>query len=307
MPTEPLFSIVTPCLNRSHMIRDAIESVTNQHYPNIEHIIIDGGSTDGTLELLGDYPKLIVLSESDCGMYDAINKGFRLATGEWIGLLNSDDLYAEHALQSVADAIMQNPAVEVVFGDTTVFSKSTDGAWQTLSEIRSGKAEHFTLNTFQTGAHINACFIKRSLLNRIGDYDTQYRIVGDLDYLLRMGICGPAMIHTNRVLYHLRSHPGSLTVNQDLNALNKRLSEEIRLWRNWLNHKDLPTNSRRYCQERYGNACFALATWHASEHRWRQAIQRTQQGWQLAPQQMAYRSKQLLQIKVPSPFRSMFV
>ena len=82
-----------PCLNRVNLIREAIESVLAQDYPNFEHIVIDGGSTDGTLDVLREYRHLKLISEPDNGLYDAVNKGIRLAQGELIGWLNSDDVY----------------------------------------------------------------------------------------------------------------------------------------------------------------------------------------------------------------------
>ena len=97
------FSVITPCLNRVQLIGATIESVIAQDYPNFEHWIIDGGSKDGTLDLLKRYRHLRVVSEVDRGVYDAMNKGIRLATGEIVVLLNSDDLLARGALSFVAD------------------------------------------------------------------------------------------------------------------------------------------------------------------------------------------------------------
>ena len=84
------FSIITPCLNARSFIAEAIESVLAQQIPDVEHIIMDGGSTDGTLEILKKYPHLVVVSGPDHGMYDAINQGIGISNGEWIGLLNAD-------------------------------------------------------------------------------------------------------------------------------------------------------------------------------------------------------------------------
>ena len=85
-------SIITPTLNRAHFLEEAIESVRAQDFPDCEHLIVDGGSTDGTLEMLARHPHLRVVSEPDRGLYDALNKGLRLGSGEIVGLLNSDDI-----------------------------------------------------------------------------------------------------------------------------------------------------------------------------------------------------------------------
>lgn len=297
-PDHPLFSIITPCFNRAHLLREAIKSVLQQNYAHVEHIVVDGGSTDDTLRLLDEYPHLRVISEPDEGMYDAINKGLRVAQGRWIGLLNSDDLYAEAVLPKVAQQIEQQPEVEIIMGNATVFTTDEAGGHLTSETIANGQGRRFTFDAFQTGFQINACFLKRTLMDRIGLYNPNYRIVSDLDLLLRIALQQPRMHHLNCVLYHLRAHAGSLTFNQDLTALESRLHEEIQLWREWLRRADLPAAGRRYCQRQCGNACFTLTLWHASEGRWQQAMQRSWQGWQLASPQMARRTFELAQIKL---------
>src|SRR4030066_1952836 len=97
----PKVSIITPSYNRAGMIETAIQSVLSQNFPEVEHIIIDGGSTDGTLDVLKKYPHLRVVSEPDQGMYDALNKGLNLATGEIIGFLNTDDYYAPSVFDKI--------------------------------------------------------------------------------------------------------------------------------------------------------------------------------------------------------------
>jgi len=113
---QPLISIITASFNQGDYIRATIESVKSQNYPNIEHIIIDGGSTDNTLAVLAEYPHLTVISEPDNGHADAINKGFRMAKGSILGFLNSDDTLAEDALQAVADNIDPARDRHVVMG-----------------------------------------------------------------------------------------------------------------------------------------------------------------------------------------------
>lgn len=119
MTDKPRISIVTPSLNQGRYIRETIESVIAQNYPNLEHIIVDGGSTDGTLEVLrryADLPHLRVICEPDRGQADAINKGFRLATGEIFGFLNADDLLLPGALDRVAREIDPSRGRSVVMG-----------------------------------------------------------------------------------------------------------------------------------------------------------------------------------------------
>ena len=113
---HPLISIITPSLNRAQYIREAIQSVLDQNYPNVEHIIIDAASTDGTMEILREYSHLRVVSEPDQGMYDAINKGIRMAQGEIIGLLNTDDLYALGCFETASNAFRRNPESQAVVG-----------------------------------------------------------------------------------------------------------------------------------------------------------------------------------------------
>jgi glycosyltransferase involved in cell wall biosynthesis len=125
--TWPLISIITPCLNSVGVIEQAIASVRCQNYPKVEHIIIDGGSKDGTLSVLEKYPDLRIISEPDQGLYDALNKGIRAAGGEVIGHLNSDDLYEVGALDKVVEAFRNHPEAEAVCGGAIVFSDTADG------------------------------------------------------------------------------------------------------------------------------------------------------------------------------------
>src|SRR5687768_17887335 len=97
----PRITIITPSLNRTDLIGQAIESVINQVYPELEHIVMDAGSTDGTTSVLSQYPHLITRIEPDRGLYDAINNGLRIASGEIVGLLNSDDCYQEGTFSEI--------------------------------------------------------------------------------------------------------------------------------------------------------------------------------------------------------------
>lgn len=112
------FSIITPSYNQAAFITDTLESVLQQDYPNVEYIVIDGGSTDGTVEILHSYGKRLTwISEADEGQSDAINKGFRMASGDVFAWLNSDDTYLPGALREVATFLEDNPMIDMVYGD----------------------------------------------------------------------------------------------------------------------------------------------------------------------------------------------
>ena len=112
-------SIVTPCFNSAPFIRETIESVAAQDYPHIEHIVMDAGSTDGTLAILAEYPDLIVHSEPDRGAADAINKGLRLAHGEYLTYLNADDVLLPGAISAAVNALAEDPSLAGVYGDAS--------------------------------------------------------------------------------------------------------------------------------------------------------------------------------------------
>lgn len=207
---HPFFSIVTPCLNRADTIERAIESVLAQNHPSVEHIVIDGGSTDGTLEVLARYPHLRVLSEPDRNLYDAINKGLRLATGEVVGLLNSDDLYAPGAFAAVAQ-IFSDPTEEMAIGGAEIFALR-DGRETVLRRFAAVRAIGLSeANVIGNVTLINSCFWRRSLFMRIGSFDDRFPLAADKDFWMRLVLASPAHRLLPRVLYRYFSHSGSLT------------------------------------------------------------------------------------------------
>jgi len=173
-----LISIITPSFNRADLIGQAIDSVIKQDYSPVEQIVIDGGSTDGTLVMLARYPHIKVVSEPDNGMYDALNKGLNLAHGEIIGFLNTDDLYAPNIFKDVV-VLFANPAVEAVAGRAEVFLVGQAGKFETLSEIAPASPENLLEQAILGTPGFNAWFLRRSVFERIGAFDTGYRISGD--------------------------------------------------------------------------------------------------------------------------------
>lgn len=177
-------SIITVTMNSERYLSDCIESVRRQNYKNIEHIIIDGKSSDGTLEIIEKNSDHISywISESDRGMYDAINKGIQMATGDIIGILNSDDMFASaDAVLSIVDCF-QNNHVDSVYGDLVYVDPQN-----THKIIRYWKGISYKRSRFKYGwmpAH-PTFYIRRELIEQYGLYENHYYTAADYEFMAR--------------------------------------------------------------------------------------------------------------------------
>lgn len=250
-----LISIVTPCLNRADMIADAVESVIGQGYQPFEHIIVDGGSTDGTLEVLRRYPHLRVLSEPDKGIYDALNKGIALAQGDIIGHLNSDDLYEPGAFATVAAAFAAEPDLDAVCGGAHIYEGST--------LIRNCAFERDRALSFANSLLgvpvINARFFTAALYRRVGPYSLDFRLAADRDFLVRAVLSHCRWRSVDAMLYRYRMHEGSLTCTRNTAAQLRFIQENAALAEHWLAQADVPPELRQCADRLYGNAVARLA------------------------------------------------
>lgn len=207
----PLVSIVTPTLDQGRFIEQTIRSIMAQSYDHFEHIVIDGGSTDETLDILrryeGRYP-MRWLSEPDEGMYDAINKGMRLATGDILAYLNSDDLYFPWTLEVVVEAFRRRPDADLVFGDALGIYDDDHA-----EELRFQPAVHH--HSLLDGGYLiqPAVFWLRQLYQATGDFDTQFKLAGDLDWWLRVGP-QRRFVRVDEMLAIERDHSGAKRLAQ---------------------------------------------------------------------------------------------
>lgn len=191
MTSEPLISIVTVCLNSAEYIERCINSVLDQTYTNIEYIIIDGGSTDATVEIIKKYEHRITrwVSEKDGGIYDAMNKGIELCKGEFIGLLNSDDYYLPDAIQKVVDTISNDQTIDVLHGDMI-------GLNQQDTIVSRGNHDNLINNW---AVKHPACFISSNVYQTC-KYDETMKISADYDLLLKLWVAGRHFKHIDQVL-----------------------------------------------------------------------------------------------------------
>lgn len=179
-------SIITAVYNRANTISSAITSVRHQTYSDVEHVVIDGASSDGTLSILQnivhEFQEIILVSEPDSGIYDALNKGIALATGDVIGLMHSDDFFADQrVLESVAKAFADDK-VDAVYGDLMYVSK--DDPSQVIRFWQAGEFLPSKLNQGWMPPH-PTLFFRRKVIEQWGGYDTRYQISADYDCILR--------------------------------------------------------------------------------------------------------------------------
>lgn len=178
-------SIITVVLNGDKTISKAMESVGNQVNCDIEHIVVDGGSSDATLSLLEKYKDqiAILVSGPDRGIYDAMNKGICLATGDVIGFLNSDDVYMDNEVVSLALKYLKDHNVDAVYGDLEYFLE--DAPAKVCRTYRSGRFSPNKLSIGLMPAH-PTLFLRRQVYQKYGLFDPSYRIGGDFEFIARI-------------------------------------------------------------------------------------------------------------------------
>lgn len=178
-------SVITAVFNRAETLGEALRSVRDQRCPNIEHIVIDGGSTDGTLDVLAAYRGGIakMISEPDGGLYDALNKGIREASGDVVGFMHADDQFASPMALARIAAEFEDPAVGAVYGDL-IYVKKNDIS-QVVRYWRAGQYRRAQLTQGWMPPH-PTFYVRRDIYSRFGMFDTRYRIAADYENMLRI-------------------------------------------------------------------------------------------------------------------------
>jgi len=221
-------SIITVVLNDVQHIEYTLQSVLNQNYSNLEYIVIDGGSTDGTVEIIEKYNEKISwwCSESDGGTYDAMNKGVAKSIGDIIGIINSGDFLMPGVLNRVEEKYSENDA-DILHGNLLRFHEYHEYCTYQILKPDSNLSN---LLRKQTIFH-PTCFISKELYKKIGLYNTFYKIVADYDFLLRAFECNSHIVHVDKTITGFRAGGVSSRSFQKFIELSKVYWVKKKYWK----------------------------------------------------------------------------
>ena len=221
----PKFTIVTATYNSARTLRDTIESVISQDFKDWEHWVIDGGSKDGTIEMVKEYPHIKWISERDSGLYEAMNKGIQRANGEILLMLNSDDCLTQGALRNVADAFAAHPEWDAAFGDIIYM----DGEGNEIYRREEAVYDYDVLRLSGVCYVIHqTLYVRKALHDRIGVYRHQDFIsCADYEFILRMGKSGAKVGHISEYLARYRIHDFGQTADDRMRRNIARETEII--------------------------------------------------------------------------------
>ena len=216
MVSQPLVSIITPSYNQARYLEKTIQSVLSQDYANIEYIIVDGGSTDGSREIIERYASRLArwVSEPDRGQTDAINKGFARAQGEILAWLNSDDTYLPHAITEAAAFLVAHPQAGMVYGDANL----VDESGEVIGRFPARQTDYRRLMRGYVHIPQQASFFRADLWRKVGPLDPSFFFAMDYDLWVRLA-------RRSSLVYHPR-----LWANFRLHKAGKSVAADDRCW-----------------------------------------------------------------------------
>jgi len=226
-------SVITAVYNRAATIGESLRSSCEQSHPEVERVVIDGGSTDGTLDVVRSFGSNIatVVSERDHGIYDALNKGVQAATGDVVGFLHADDLFHDNAVLSRVVTAMTDPSVAAVYGDLIYVSK--DRPDRIVRDWRAGEYSPAKLRRGWMPPH-PTLYVRRSVFESVGAFDTSLRIAADYDWMLRLLLAGHRVAYIPHVQVRMRTGGAS---NRSLGNIMRKSAEDFAvLRRNGFSH-----------------------------------------------------------------------
>jgi glycosyltransferase involved in cell wall biosynthesis len=214
VPDLPSITVITPSFNAAATIRATLDSVRAQGYPRLEHLVLDGGSTDGTVDILREAPGIRYVSEPDRGLSHALNKGIAMASGEVLGELNADDVYEPGALHAVGEAFRDNPSAAWLTGYCRIIDGHGREIRRPITEYKNAFLRRYSLGLYLTHNFISApaTFFRREMLEESGGFDERYRISVDYDLQLRIARRHDPLI-LRRYLASFRMVEGTLSMS----------------------------------------------------------------------------------------------
>lgn len=238
----PTLTVITVVYNNVRDIERTIASVIRQTYPHIEYLIIDGGSTDGTVDVIKQYADRIAhwISESDNGIYEAMNKGLARATGDYVLFMNSgDEIFAD---DTVAKVFASAPDADIYYGETEMYDEN----WQSLGLRRHAIPEQFSWRSFRYGMTIShqAIYIRRTI---VGSYDLHYRLSSDIDWIIRAAKRANTIVNTRCIV--AKYLVGGMSKKRHWQSLKERFhifSRHYGLLPNLVNHMVIAFNLAAY-------------------------------------------------------------
>jgi glycosyltransferase len=221
-------SVITAVYNRQQTVEQAINSVLSQSYTSVESIVIDGASTDATLAILERYRTRlgVLISEPDQGIYDALNKGIKHATGDVVGFLHADDVFENNEVLTKVATAFEDPTIDAVYGDLVYVRHDNIG--QVIRYWKSGHYDDVALSRGWMPPH-PTFYVRRSVYERLGGFDTRYRIAADYDTVLRFLAVGK--IRTNYIPeVMVRMRVGGIS-NRSIKSIFRKSMEDLNVIR----------------------------------------------------------------------------
>lgn len=249
-------SVITPSFNRADMIEACIQSVLKQNYPNFEHIIADGGSTDGTLDLLKKYEHIHLLHGPDRGLYDAMNKGIAISTGEIVTFLNTDDLYGTDVFDAVSQ-LFDDRGIMAVAGNSMLVSQSGDG--EKIIDRYSPANIDLLKCSILGSTYLNAWFFRRSVFDQIGAFDANYKIAGDREFIFRFALSRMKYRTIDRVTYRYFQHQGSITFSGNVDIRERIVNEHFKMVDDYLGDPRTTVDVQRLLKQRHSHDTLGLS------------------------------------------------